>query len=93
MTTKVVHNEQDERFEADVEGGLAFAEYTRDGNTIRFTHTEVPQESEGKGVAGAIVKEALEYAKREKLDVEPSCRYVKGYIDRNPEYQSLVKAS
>lgn len=90
---KVVHNQEDERFEADVEGGLAFAEYTRDGNTIRFTHTEVPEESEGMGVAGGIVKEALDYAKREKLDVQPSCQFVKGYIDRHEEYQSLVKSS
>jgi predicted GNAT family acetyltransferase len=88
----VRHNEQDGTFEAEVEGGLAFVEYVRDGGQLRFTHTEVPPAAEGKGVAAAIAKAALDYARAHELRVVPVCRYVQGYIERHPEYQDLVDA-
>jgi predicted GNAT family acetyltransferase len=56
--SSVRHNEKDERFETDAAGGTAFVEYIIDGDEITFTHTEVPKQAEGKGVAGRIVAEA-----------------------------------
>jgi predicted GNAT family acetyltransferase len=88
----VKHNERDGTFETQVEGGLAYVEYVRDGNSIRFTHTLVPKEAEGKGVAAAVATAGLEYARANGLRVVPICRYVHGYIERHPEYQDLVDA-
>ena len=84
------NNEGDSRFETTVEGQTAFAEYYLEDDTIRFTHTEVPIELEGRGIASAIVKNALEHARREKLKVVPQCAYVRAYIDKHPEYKELV---
>lgn len=86
------HNETDGTFETEVEGGLAFVEYVRDGDSLRFTHTEVPKEAEGKGIAAAVAKAGLEYARANKLTVVPVCAYVRGYIERHPEYEDLVAA-
>ncbi len=40
-------------------------------------HTQVPKEREGRGIAGALSKRALEY--------------MAAYLKKPPEYQYLVK--
>jgi predicted GNAT family acetyltransferase len=79
-----------ERYEAEVDGGLAVAAYRLGGDTIVFTHTEVPEELEGQGIAGQVVRFALDDARARGLRVEPRCPYVAEYIRRHPEYQDLV---
>jgi predicted GNAT family acetyltransferase len=91
MSHEVRNNEQELRFETTVDGDVAVAEYYREGNTITFTHTIVPEQMEGKGIAGAIVKAALEHARSEKLEVVPQCAFVASYIKRHPEYEDLVR--
>lgn len=86
----VRHNTNDDRFESDVDGGLAFVEYIIDGDEITFTHTEVPKEAEGKGAAGKLVAGALAYVREEKLRVIPQCSYVASWMKRHPEYDELL---
>jgi len=86
----ISHNENERRFECHVDGGLAFAEYNRDGDRITFIHTEVPEESEGKGVAGKIVAAALAYARAEQLKVIAQCAYVQAYLERHREWDDVV---
>lgn len=78
------------RYEAEVDGGLALAAYQLRGDTIIFTHTEVPEELEGQGIAGQVVRFALDDARARGLKVVPRCPYVADYIGRHPEYQDLV---
>ena len=80
---EVRQNEQEHRFEAAVEGGLALVSYRRQGDQITFIHTEVPDESEGKGVASTLVKTAMDYARSQKLRVIAQCPYVAGWVKRH----------
>jgi uncharacterized protein len=91
MTYDIKHNEEQSRFETTIEGKTAFSSYDRNGETITFTHTEVPPELEGKGIAGAIVKHALEEARARNLAVVAACAYVASYVRRHPEYEDLVR--
>jgi len=86
----VKNNEEKSRFEVEVEGNVAFSEYRRVKDRIIFTHTEVPEELEGKGIGSALAKTALEFAKSEGLTVMPLCPFIAGYIHRHPEYKPLV---
>ncbi len=86
----VTNNEAEGRFEAEARGRRAVAEYTLAGGRIIFTHTEVPPALEGQGVAGKLVRTALEHARAEGLAVWPLCPFVRSYIQRRPEYQDLV---
>jgi uncharacterized protein len=84
MTSQNVrHNEEDRQFELPVEGGLAFVSYSREDERITFHHTEVPEQSEGKGVAAKVVAAALDYACDNGLRVVPECAYVAGYVKRH----------
>jgi predicted GNAT family acetyltransferase len=91
LTTPVVrHNEAASRFEADVDGRLAVAAYRRDGEVLLLTHTEVPPAAQGRGIAAALVKSALDWARAEGLRVRPLCSYVAVYMRRHPETQDLL---
>ncbi len=87
----VRHNEKAHRFEAEIDGQKAYAEYeTGDDGVMVFTHTIVPKELEGHGIAGTIVKTALDYARENGIRVVPDCPYVATWIERHGEYADLV---
>jgi len=54
-------------------------------------HTFVPESLEGRGLASALAKFALEYAKGKNLQVIVYCPFVATYLKRHPEYNFLVK--
>ncbi|HXI13288.1 MAG TPA: GNAT family N-acetyltransferase [Thermoanaerobaculia bacterium] len=89
-TSPVTNNKASSRFETEVDGHTAVAEYKLNDKVITFTHTEVPRELEGQGVAKRLIKTALDHARSEKLQVEPLCQFVSSYIKRHPEYEDLV---
>jgi predicted GNAT family acetyltransferase len=70
------------------EAGAAF--YLLDGHRVVFTHTEVPAELEGHGVASALVQWALDDVRRRNLRAVPRCPYVRTWLRRHPEYADLV---
>ena len=89
----VVHNPEAQRFEATVDGQCAFAAYRLHNGTIVFTHTEVPPALQGRGVAGALARTALEYARGAGLDVLPACPFIASYIRRHRQHEPPVRAS
>ena len=89
---QVTDNEARSRFEMVVNGATAVAQYTLEGNVMRFTHTIVPQEVEGRGIGSRLVKGALEGARSRGLKVAPVCPFVRYYIDKHPEYRDLLAA-
>jgi predicted GNAT family acetyltransferase len=86
----IEHNQSAQRWETHIGQHLAVAEYQRSGDTLHFTHTGVPRELQGQGIASQLVKAALEYARQEHLTVVPHCSFVAVYIRRHPEYKELV---
>lgn len=78
------------RFELEIGGLTAIADYHLKGKTIEFTHTEVPPPLEGKGVGARLVRFALDEARRQGYRVLPACPFVAVYIRRHPEYADLV---
>ena len=88
---EVTHNEAKQRFELIAEGQLARLDYERSGKRIALTHTIVPEEIEGEGNGAALARAALDFARREKLEVIPACGFVRVFIQRHPEYADLVE--
>lgn len=90
MEYNIRHNEPESRFETEVEGKLALVDYRRRDNIFIVTHTEVPKELEGRGIAAALTKTLLDYIRDNGLRVRPVCSYTKLYIQRHPEYNDIV---
>ncbi|MBA3646035.1 MAG: N-acetyltransferase [Gemmatimonadaceae bacterium] len=86
----VTDNPEKKRFETTIEGHTALVDYVRHGDTIWFTHTEVPPELEGRGIGSALAKYVLDYAVTNSLKVVPACAFIADYIGSHPEYAPLV---
>ena len=86
----IVHRAEASRFEAALDGGVALCVYRRDGDVLLLTHTEVPFALEGRGIAAALVRATLDWARAEGLRVRPLCSYVGAYMRRHPDTQDLL---
>lgn len=87
---EVKRNETESRFESTVDGYLCVAEYSlREGEMV-FTHTFVPPELRGRGIAEKLVRAGLDHARHEGLRVVPACSYVASFIRRHREYAPLT---
>ena len=87
----VERDENSSQFQVRTPEGLALLQYRQRHGRILFIHTEVPEELRGRGIAEALARAGLEYARAEGLDVLVYCPYVTEFIRRHPEYQALVK--
>ena len=90
----VTHNPEESRYDAHLDGELAgVAVYVLHGeDAIVFTHTEVDDRFEGKGVGSALARFALDDVRRDGArHVVPRCPFIKGWIDKHPDYADLVR--
>src|SRR5262245_26810694 len=85
------HNPSAHRFELGIGDQVAFLHYRKPtSGPIVIVHTEVPVALEGRGLGGKLVKAAMEAARSEGRQVEPRCPFARSYLERHPEYASLV---
>ena len=86
------HNPQARRYEAHLDGELAgFAEYQLTDALVIFTHTEVGEKFEGKGVGSALARFALDDVRGSgERRVLPLCPFIKGWIGKHRDYVDLV---
>lgn len=87
---QVIDNPAERRFEIQIDGHLAVAEYVLSPGRIVFTHTLVPEALQGRGLGSRLARAALEHARAHQLGVVPLCPFIRSYIERHPEYQPLV---
>jgi uncharacterized protein len=91
MTTGIVRdNKTKNRFELDVEGGLAFANYRSTPQAVIITHTETPAALRGRGIASELVEGALALIRADGHKVIAGCGFVVDYLRKHPEYGDLV---
>ncbi len=85
MTVEVKHEPDRSRFEAEVDGQLAYLDYRRTGDTVVMPHTVVPREIEGRGVAGELTRTAVAWAREQSLEIDAQCSYVRGWLAEHPD--------
>jgi len=90
---QVRNNPGENRYEAWLDGELAgVAVYEPRQDAVVFTHTEVDDRFEGKGVGSTLVRGALDDVRTQgDQHVVPLCPFVKGWIDNHPDYQDLLR--
>lgn len=90
MSIDVVNNRDAGRFEVTLDGEQAIADYRITRGGIVFSHTETPDAFRGRGVAGALAREGLKFARELDLKVIPLCSFFAGYIASHPEHMDQV---
>ena len=93
MEPTVQHNAEAGRYEIrDGERVLGLAAYERRGDTVVFTHTEVDPDVGESGLGSTLVRAALDDVRSRGEKVVPLCSFVRGWIERHPDYADLVAA-
>ena len=91
MDIEVRDNPQASRYEArDGDDVAGYAEYRLQDGLVVLTHTVVDDAFEGRGVGSALARTALDDARERGLAVQPRCSFIRGWIDKHPDYADLV---
>jgi len=77
------------RFEMDVDGAVAFANYRLTPQAMIITHTETPRALRGRGIASELVKGALDQIRADGRKVIAGCGFVVDYLYKHPEFADL----
>lgn len=94
MTTdgpQVTDEREAQRFELTIDGHTAHLVYRLDGDRLVLVHTEVPDELEGHGIGGRLVRAGLTRAELEDLTLVPECPFARSWLERHPDQAARVK--
>jgi len=89
-TAHVVHNPSAQQFELHVGNMLCLLQYRINDEKMIVYHTEVPPPIQNRGIAERMTRTALEYARAEKLKIEPRCPYTAAFLRQHREYSDLL---
>lgn len=89
MALDIRHLAAAHRFETNVDGFLCELDYNLHDGVMTITHTGVPEQVGGRGIAGELVRTAFETARQEGWRVVPACSYAQVWMTRHPEYADL----
>jgi uncharacterized protein len=78
------------RFELDIGGAVAFANYRLTPSAVIITHTETPYALRGRGIASQLVEGALRMIRADGLKAIAGCGFVVDYLQKHPEFADLV---
>jgi predicted GNAT family acetyltransferase len=90
MPFAIRHDRLARRFETRVDDEPCLLEYALADGVMTITHTGVPAAVGGRGIAAALVQEALETARAEGWKVVPACSYAAVWMQRHPAYHDLL---
>ena len=80
MDGRFSDNRDQGRFELDIDGQIAFANYRRSDDGIMIFHVETPRALRGQGVAARLMQHVLEAARAEGRELIPFCSYASSWM-------------
>jgi predicted GNAT family acetyltransferase len=81
----ISHDPSAHRFTIEVDGKRAQLDYTLAGRAMTITHTRVPPEIRGRGIAAELMSAALSTARSADWKVIPACSYAVAYLAKHPQ--------
>lgn len=82
----IEHHPERQCFTVDTDGTESILQYRLLGSesdnprTIDFTRTYVPEELRGQGIAEALVRNGLSWARAQEFQIQASCWYVQKFL-------------
>lgn len=85
MKDDIHHDRQKQSFTLTLDGDTAVLDYrlysaAGEPPAVDFTHTYVPPALRGRGLAEALVRHGLAWAKQEGYNIQASCWYVAKFL-------------
>ncbi|GAB4316693.1 MAG: GNAT family N-acetyltransferase [Bacteroidales bacterium] len=89
MEQNIVHSGNE--FFLDIGGERSLLSYELFGdNTVVFTHTFVPENLRGQGIASRLIRRGVEWAHDKGYNIVAECWAVERFLERHPEYRQPV---
>jgi len=88
--SELIHNEDENKYEFHIEGFKPYIEYEKKGDVLHLTHTIVPKELGGRGIAKELCIGVMKEVEAKGLKMQPACSYIVAFVEKNPEYESLL---
>jgi uncharacterized protein len=89
--TVVVDEPSESRFKVKVGRSVAQLVYRDEGDRLVLVHTEVPEEIGGRGIAGLLVRSAVDRAVDGGLTIVPVCPYARRWLEEHPDEAARVR--
>ena len=90
MSYAIQHDRVAHRFLTEPDGVACVLDYALAASVMTITHTGVPSEVGGRGIAAELTRFALDAARREGWKVVPACSYAAAWLQRHPDYADLL---
>lgn len=90
---EVIHEPEEHRYRLAIDGSddAALAYYRIDENGDRvLTHTEVPYEYSGQGIASKLARAVFDDARAGGFKLVLKCPFMAGWYARHPDYRDVV---
>jgi len=92
LAMDVRENPEQHRFELPIQGeAVAAAYYTIVDGRVVLTHTEVPSEFSGQGIATRLARGTFELLRRSGRKAILKCPFMGDFFVRHPEYADVVE--
>lgn len=85
----IKNNKALSRFELEVTGDVAYADYAISGNVLSIKYVFAPETLRGTGAAGHLMEGIVDYARDNGLKIYPICGYAVSWLRRHPEAADL----
>lgn len=83
MTARVIDNAARSRFELEIDGHVAHADYHVTGDTLYIDYVEAPLSLRGTGAAGQLMEGVMTAAAQKSYAVVPICGYAAAWMRRH----------
>jgi uncharacterized protein len=81
----ISHDQDANQFNTEVDGHHAELDYTVADGVMTITHTRVPREIGGRGIAAELMRAALQVAAARGLSINPACSYAAAYMRKHSQ--------
>ncbi len=86
MAYELIHNEAANNYEYHIDGLTCYITYDDQNGNMHLTHTVVPKELGGRGIAKELLLDVLEEIKKAGKKAVAECSYVVAFQEKNPDY-------
>ena len=86
----MIDNTEEQRFEAEENGKLVFADYRIRDGVHHLVHVEADPQLRGTGAAPRLMEAIAAHARAQGLKLRPRCSYAVIWFARHPDAQDVT---
>jgi len=87
---EIEHDKENNRFIMDINGEIAFIEYSIGNEKLHLTHSEVPSQLRGRGIGKVLVEKTFEKLTEEGYRAVAICSFIKAVARQSEKWKNII---